>query len=192
MQNIKNFKPSLPFAVDAIKFGENVNSIGFLMSEDGQDWYECHSLFADDTVKIMYDETGCIHAVVDAPVPQRGNIYAVSMFNPVNMSVAEVAVAEYPENFVLDGTWFFDGITITQSAEIVEARMLQSNASAYKSRMRDATSELQSLQVVIDAGAASTNDEATYAGISDYIIELRRVDLTSSVIIWPTPPEGMI
>ncbi|TDN51122.1 hypothetical protein EC843_104133 [Buttiauxella sp. JUb87] len=110
MQNIKNFKSTLPFAVDAKKFGENVNSIPFLISEDGQDWYECQELFADDTIKIMYDKNGVIVSVVDAPVPQRGNIFAVSMFNPLGKSVAEVEAL--PPGFKV-GAFKFDGENIT-------------------------------------------------------------------------------
>lgn len=178
--------------MDAKKFGESVNSIQFLVSESGLDWYECQKLFSDDTIKIMYDGSGCICSVVDAPVPQRGNTYAVSMFYPINMSVAEVAVADYPEAVTLDGTWFFDGSTITQSAEIIQARMLQANTAAYKSRMSDATSQLQSLQVLIDAGVATVDDETTGMAIRDYIAELRKVDLATSVPTWPAPPQGMI
>ncbi|MEA7543924.1 hypothetical protein ONO12_28515, partial [Salmonella enterica subsp. enterica serovar Montevideo] len=36
----------------------------FLESEDGQDWYECQSLFSDDTAKIMYDPEGVIDPAI--------------------------------------------------------------------------------------------------------------------------------
>ncbi|AYN26406.1 hypothetical protein D8682_04965 [Buttiauxella sp. 3AFRM03] len=110
MQNIKNFKAVLPSVADAKKFGERVNSIQFFLSEDGRDWYECQALFADDTIKIMYDQNGVIVAVVDKPVPSRGNTLAVSMFNPSGRSVAEVE--SLPEGFAV-GQFVFDGVNIT-------------------------------------------------------------------------------
>ncbi|WP_162302990.1 tail fiber assembly protein [Buttiauxella sp. 3AFRM03] len=173
---------------DAKKFGERVNSIQFFLSEDGLDWHECQALFADDTVKIMYDQNGVIVSVVDKPVPSRGNTLAVSMFNPANRSVAEISVADYPENFTLDGSWIFDGATITQSAEIIQARMLEANTAAYKSRLRDAVAEFQSLQLVIDTGKASKDDKEACAAIRDDIIQLRKVDLTSSDTSWMEVP----
>lgn len=109
MQNIKNFKAVLPSVVDAKKFGESVNSIQFLLSEDGLDWYECQALFADDTIKIMYDQNGVIVSVVDKPVPSRGNTLAVSMFNPSGRSVAEVK--SLPEGFAV-GQFIYDGVNI--------------------------------------------------------------------------------
>ncbi|HCM2546878.1 TPA: tail fiber assembly protein, partial [Salmonella enterica subsp. enterica serovar Durban] len=62
-QDIKNFR-----LVDApVNRGKTQSEINigayFLESEDGQDWYECQSLFSDDTAKIMYDHEGVIWGV---------------------------------------------------------------------------------------------------------------------------------
>ncbi|UUF23017.1 hypothetical protein NQB69_15765 [Escherichia coli] len=75
MLNIKNFKPYTP---------ENmlVNA-SYLMSEDGQDWYECQKLFSPDTVKVVYDNSNVIISFSQD----------VSSLFPVNASVAEVAVS---------------------------------------------------------------------------------------------------
>ncbi|TBM02504.1 tail fiber assembly protein, partial [Hafnia paralvei] len=90
LQIIRNFKVvAAPNNRQPTKRETDLGVI-FLESQDGQDWYECQASFSDDTVKIMYDSTGVIMAVVDKPVPQRGNVYAVSMLWPVEMSVAEV------------------------------------------------------------------------------------------------------
>lgn len=93
-QNIKNFRLiDAPVNRDKTQAEINIGAY-FLESDDGQDWYECQSLFSDDTAKIMYDHEGVIWGVVNKPVPQRGNTYSVSMLWPVNMSVAEIDAAD--------------------------------------------------------------------------------------------------
>lgn len=106
-QDIKNFR-LIDAPVNRGKTQSEIN-IGayFLESEDGQDWYECQSLFSDDTAKIMYDPEGVIWSVVNQPVPQRGNTYAVSMLWPVNMSVAEIDAADCPDDCRGDGSWLY-------------------------------------------------------------------------------------
>ncbi|MBJ3974421.1 tail fiber assembly protein, partial [Salmonella enterica subsp. enterica serovar Corvallis] len=106
-QDIKNFR-LIDAPVNRGKTQSEIN-IGafFLESEDGQDWYECQSLFSDDTAKIMYDHEGVIWGVINKPVPQRGNTYAVSMLWPVNMSVAEIDAADCPDDCRGDGSWLY-------------------------------------------------------------------------------------
>lgn len=111
MQNIKNFKLAAP-AQELVKFKPDYAAMPQLESEDGRDWYAWQSSFADDTIKIMYDANGVIRSVVDKPVLQRGNIYAVSMFFPENMSVAEISQADWPDNFELNDGWAFDGVEV--------------------------------------------------------------------------------
>ncbi|MBJ3143640.1 tail fiber assembly protein, partial [Salmonella enterica subsp. enterica serovar Derby] len=113
-QNIKNFRLT-DAPVNRGKTQAEIN-IGayFLESEDGQDWYECQSLFSDDTAKIMYDHEGVIWGVVNKPVPQRGNTYAVSMLWPVNMSVAEIDAADCPDDCRGDGTWLYQDGKVVQ------------------------------------------------------------------------------
>lgn len=110
MQNIKGFKLTAPTKKQLQQFADPAGDVpAFLTSVDGQDWYECQSQFADDTVKIMYDSTNCIRAIVDKPVARRGNTLAVSVFYPLGMSVAELATL--PEGCRDDGSWCFaDGV----------------------------------------------------------------------------------
>ncbi|EEW8571409.1 phage tail protein, partial [Escherichia coli] len=48
----------------------------YLKSEDGQDWYECQSLFSAETLKLVYDSNGIITSISKD----------VSMLWPVNQS----------------------------------------------------------------------------------------------------------
>ncbi|HHH7407829.1 TPA: tail assembly chaperone, partial [Escherichia coli] len=53
MQNIKNFTKYTPD-------NPPVEGAGYLISEDGQDWYECQTQFAEDTYKVAYDSDGIV------------------------------------------------------------------------------------------------------------------------------------
>ncbi len=53
MKNIKNFKRYHPDSVDK-KWLEHAVGAIFLISEDGQDWYECQKSFQPDTMKVEY------------------------------------------------------------------------------------------------------------------------------------------
>lgn len=89
MNNFNNFTPYTP---------ENppFEGAAYLISEDGQDWYECQKLFADNTYKIMYDSDNIIRSVTTD----------VSTLFPLNMSVAEVETV--PEGCDITGRWKYD------------------------------------------------------------------------------------
>lgn len=178
MQNIRNFQ--------LVDVPGDDSSILFLKSEDGLDWYESQRLFADDTVKIEYDSKGIIRAVVDKPVPQRGNIYAVSMLWPINMSVAEIAVANYPENLTLDGTWMFDGISVYQDTDAVAKKSLQANTALRYKYMTDALLKITAIQCSAAVGNARKNDDANLLSLHQYVDQLRGIELSNP--IWPPAP----
>ncbi|EJF8280814.1 hypothetical protein ABK180_005487, partial [Escherichia coli] len=51
--HIKNFRQYTPENPD-------VPGAMYLKSEDGQDWYECQSLFSAETLKVVYNSAGVI------------------------------------------------------------------------------------------------------------------------------------
>lgn len=77
MNNFKNFtlytpeKPDVPGAM-------------YLKSAEGHDWYECQSLFAQDTLKLVYNSDGVITSISRD----------VSMLFPAKQSVEEVEYTE--------------------------------------------------------------------------------------------------
>lgn len=190
MENIKNFK-LVTATPELLAQFNNDNSVLFLESEDGIDWYASHELFADDTVKIQYDSDGIINAVVDAPVPQRGNIYAVSMLWPIDCSVAEIAVADYPDGVKLDGTWRFDGEKVYQDPDIVAANTLRINTEKFNNLLRACTDAAFPLQSAITLGVATAEQQTLLAELQQYAIDLTNpeiVDLTMSPPAWPQLP----
>lgn len=185
MKNIKNFTLYKEPAHKLIPSGAPENVL-FLKSEDNLDWYESQGLFSDDTVKIQYDNQGIIRAVVDKPVPQRGNIYAVSMLWPEGMSVAEVAITDYPQNLTLDGTWTFDGTSIYQDANAITRKSQQVNAALRYKYILDATLKVSVIQSSVAVGNMRKNDDDNLLALQQYIDQLRDVDLSNPT--WPPVP----
>jgi hypothetical protein len=188
MQNIKNFTQTRPTKKQLQRYGALSDRITFLTSEDGQRWDECQALFSDNTVKLMYDSGGVIHSVVDAPVPQRGNTYAVSMFFPLNMSVVEIAVDDYPAGCCTDGTWLFDGERVCQDPELLAATILRQNQKALSVRQSKAAGFAFALQSSAAAGNPRDGDADNLLTLQQYADALRDVDLTVEKPDWPPEP----
>lgn len=191
-QDIKNFR-LIDAPVNRGKTQSEIN-IGayFLKSEDGQDWYECQSLFSDDTAKIMYDPEGVIWGVVNQPVPQRGNTYAVSMLWPVNMSVAEIDAADCPDDCRGDGSWLYrDGKVLPVPVDY------QAKAETTREKLLDAAnSAIADWRTELALGEISDDDKASLTKWMAYIRELKSLALTGisdeatfNKIQWPVLPQ---
>lgn len=190
MQNIKNFTLITPTEVLIKKYQLPTGEVPqFLQSEDGLEWYAAQELFDDDTVKIQYRRDGVIRAVVDKPVPQRGNIYAVSMLWPVNDSVAEIAVSDYPVGCVPDGTWVYDSGVVYQDPDLQAQSVLRKNTARRKSLMADAAVAAFSIQASAAIGNPREGDADNLLLIQQYADALRDVDVTLTEPVWPAEPE---
>ncbi|EDC3955023.1 tail fiber assembly protein, partial [Salmonella enterica subsp. enterica serovar Chester] len=187
-QDIKNFR-LIDAPVNRGKTQAEIN-IGayFLESEDGQDWYECQSLFSDDTAKIMYDPEGVIWGVVNQPVPQRGNTYAVSMLWPVNMSVAEIDAADCPDDCRGDGSWLYrDGKVLPVPVDY------QAKAETTRQKLLDAAnSTIADWRTELALGEIGDDDKDSLTKWMAYIRALKTLDLsgvkdsaTFTEIRWP-------
>ncbi|EKN5345748.1 tail fiber assembly protein [Salmonella enterica] len=191
-QNMKNFR----LIDDPVSRGKTQAEINigayFLKSEDGQDWYECQSLFSDDTAKIMYDHEGVIWGVVNKPVPQRGNTYAVSMLWPVNMSVAEIDAADCPDDCRGDGSWLYrDGKVLPVPVDY------QAKAETTRQKLlNDADNAIKDWRTELTLGIISDENKATLIMWMNYINVLKSLDLTGvsdeatfTAIRWPALPQ---
>ncbi|ECU9569944.1 tail fiber assembly protein [Salmonella enterica subsp. enterica serovar Typhimurium] len=191
-QDIKNLR-LIDAPVNRGKTQSEIN-IGayFLESEDGQDWYECQSLFSDNTAKIMYDHEGVIWGVVNKPVPQRGNTYAVSMLWPVNMSVAEIDAADCPDDCRGDGSWLYrDGKVLPVPVDY------QAKAETTRQKLlNDADNAIKDWRTELTLGIISDENKATLILWMNYINVLKTLDLTGvsdeatfTAIRWPALPQ---
>ncbi|HAK8482374.1 TPA: tail fiber assembly protein [Salmonella enterica] len=185
-QDIKNFR-LIDAPVNRGKTQAEIN-IGayFLESEDGQDWYECQSLFSDDTAKIMYDPEGVIWGVVNKPVPQRGNTYAVSMLWPVNMSVAEIDAADCPDDCRGDGTWLYQDGKVVQRGYSPEELRKKAEAEKIR-RLSEAESAIAPLARAVKLKIATDEEIKRLEAWELYSVMVNRVD--TSAPDWPEKPE---
>ncbi|EBG3499409.1 tail fiber assembly protein [Salmonella enterica] len=191
-QNIKNFRLiDAPVNRDKTQAEINIGAY-FLESDDGQDWYECQSLFSDDTAKIMYDHEGVIWGVVNKPVPQRGNTYSVSMLWPVNMSVAEIDAADCPDDCRGDGSWLYrDGRVLPVPVDY------QAKAETTRQKLlNDADNAIKDWRTELTLGIISDENKATLIMWMNYINVLKSLDLTGvsdeatfTAIRWPALPQ---
>ncbi|EAA9561391.1 tail fiber assembly protein [Salmonella enterica subsp. enterica] len=191
-QNIKNFRLiDAPVNRDKTQAEINIGAY-FLKSDDGQDWYECQSLFSDDTAKIMYDHEGVIWGVINKPVPQRGNTYSVSMLWPVNMSVAEIDAADCPDDCRGDGSWLYrDGRVLPVPVDY------QAKAETTRQKLlNDADNAIKDWRTELTLGIISDENKATLIMWMNYINVLKSLDLTGvsdgatfTAIRWPALPQ---
>ncbi|AWR39159.1 TPA_asm: tail fiber assembly protein [Salmonella enterica subsp. enterica serovar Typhimurium] len=191
-QDIKNFRLiDAPVNRDKTQTEINIGAY-FLESDDGQDWYECQSLFSDDTAKIMYDHEGVIWGVVNKPVPQRGNTYSVSMLWPVNMSVAEIDAADCPDDCRGDGSWLYrDGKVLPVPVDY------QAKAETTRQKLlNDADNAIKDWRTELTLGIISDENKATLIMWMNYINVLKSLDLTGvsdeatfTAIRWPSLPQ---
>lgn len=185
MKNIKNFKQYTPSAELLEKYSVGKSEILFLISEDGQDWYECQKLFSDNTVKVAYDASGVIRSLVDKTDPKDGEGYAVSMLCPVDMSVAEIALDDYPADCVSDGSWrYIDGrIEKIPTDYVADAENKKSQL------MADANAAITPLERAVKLGMATNEEVETLVEWERYSVLLHRVNTsTAPDIEWPEKP----
>lgn len=184
MQDIKNFKLIEP-SVELLEAHstESGNVPLFLISDDGQDWYACQKNFADDTIKIMYDQDGVIHAAITEPIPERGNTFDVSAFWPVGLSVAEVS--ELPEGFNVDCTWIYDNGTIYQSTAIVSEK----NRRLLNKRLNNAAVTGFPLLCKAGDGTATVLERGELEEIRQYANDLLKTDLNTIPPAFPAHPD---
>lgn len=196
MQNIKIFTEYKPLQ-QQVDEGLKVSGrrYRYLRSEDGQDWYECQKLFSDTTVKLMYDGDSVIKSVVNEPISQRGYTYAVSMFFPENMSVAETE-GSLPEGFELDtGTWLFDGKTVYQDASLLAAYNLRKNKIQRLSLANNAAINIAVLQAAIARERTKPGDSDALISWDNYLCNLRDmtdVELQQSSVSFPEQPATIL
>jgi hypothetical protein len=186
MQHIKNFR-IVDAPVHRLPLQSEIDiGVIFLASEDGQDWYECQALFSDNTVKVMYDAEGIICALVNKPVPQRGDVYAVSMLWPVDMSVVEMAIDDCPADCQADGTWrYTDG-----RIEKIPVDNIAVAENKKSQLMADANAAIAPLERAVKLEMATDEEVERLNAWERYSVLLSRVKPEDAPdIVWTEKPE---
>ncbi len=175
MQDLKNFTEYTP---------ENppVAWATYLISEDGQDWYECQTQFAEDTYKVAYDSDGIVRSISTD----------VSALFPLNMSVAEVE--SLPDGADIGGDWVFDGESVV--ARTLTAVEWQAKAESQRSALiSDAKETISLWQSELLLGTISDDDKESLTEWLSYIKALQALDLSDvtdeegyNATVWPDEP----
>lgn len=165
--NFKLYTPDEPEMPDL--------NIGYLISDEGTDWYECQSSFSEETLKIAFDERGFI----------RSYGKDISMLWPVGLSVTEIALDAVPTNLDITGNWMFDGEKIIPYQPSKEE--LIAEAEKKKTRlMNEASKAIAPLQDALDLGVATDKEKESLEEWKKYRVLLNRVDTsTAPDIEWP-------
>ncbi|MFB5745049.1 tail fiber assembly protein [Cedecea sp. S5-13] len=186
MKHYKNFKKVEPTAAQIKRFGkETAQRLEFLASENGECWFECQKLFADDTIKIMYDSNNIILAIVDEPIPGMGDTLCAGALWPRNMSVMEVAPADFPVGCCADGAWSVMGGEIIRDEKLVELLAIRRNTKIRDKKVMAAMAQLNMLQISATMKASRAGDTNKLAALHKEIITLRDIDLTLENPAWP-------
>lgn len=184
MLNLKKFQVAQPDELLKTHLGGPLMNAVFLQSEDGIDWYAVQSRFQTDTAKIAYDANGIIRQTVGKPDAD-GN-YDVSLFVPINLSVAEIDADNYPPGVTLDGSWMFDGETVYQDAAVVSDRIYQHNLQ----KRDDLLTKCAAYAFAVQSGAALGNSRpGASEALQQYADALLSVDLTQAEPDWPLQPD---
>ncbi|WP_340619039.1 tail fiber assembly protein [Xenorhabdus entomophaga] len=170
MLNIKNFKEYKP---ENPKFGENVI---YLISDDGQDWYECQKKYREDTLKVEYYEDGTIVRTSKD----------VSRLCPYNASVLET---EVDAELDINQCYILNNKLVKKDAKILEKEAQLESARIKQSLISDAQKQMQMLHTKLLMGRISESERQKLNQWLDYVEVVEAVDISvRSDIQWPEQP----
>ena len=165
------------FSTEEISF--NGVQLQVAIDEAGADWYEAQKNFQEDTLKVVFGNTGVILSLS----------YDVSALWPGGNSVAEISASEVPDGVDNSGLWVFDGKKIVQ--RVYSNEELTAQASTKRdSLMLTASAAIAPLQDAVDIGDATEDETALLKEWKQYRVALNRLDLSNATtVVWPEPPK---
>lgn len=155
------------YTPDNLKYG----TVSYSRNADG-DWYEQQKNFAEDTLKILYDDDGRISAFTRD---------VSSLPDPAGFYVVEINA----ETIDTDKQRLIGGKLVEYQKS---QRELIADSEAMKLSLRlKADSEIAWRQDAVDAGIATEEETAALSEWKKYRVLLMRVDTSKPV--WPEKPE---
>ncbi|MBD2780806.1 tail fiber assembly protein [Xenorhabdus szentirmaii] len=172
MLNIKNFKEYRP---GNLKFGENVI---YLISDDGQDWYDCQKRYRKETLKVEYYKDGrIVRASKD-----------VSRLYPYNASVLEI---EIDERFDINLFHIVNDKLIKKDTNVLKKEVQLEASNIKKELISDAQKQMQMLHTKLLMNRISDAERKRLNLWLDYVEAVEIVDISSAPDIqWPKRPES--
>ncbi len=172
MNNFMKFKKYTPQNKQELS---NYNAI-FLISDSGDDWYECQNSFSKDTFKVMYDVENVVRSLSKD----------VSSFFPIEMSVAELT--ELPDGVDIYSGWIFDGNSVIPRI-YTQAENIEKADNKKKLLLIRINQDVIPLQDAVDLGIASEEEKSTLNAWKKYRVQLMRLDTSKAPDVeWPEEP----
>lgn len=154
------------YTPDNLKYG----TVSYSRNEDG-DWYEQQKNFAEDTLKILYDDDGRISAFTRD---------VSSLPDPAGFYVVEINA----ETIDTDKQRFIGGELVEYQKSKEE---LKTEADAKKQALiAEATRMIAPLQDAVDLGIATDAEAGAHNAWRTYRVQLMRVDTENPQ--WPEIP----
>lgn len=145
---------------------------------NGYLWSQAQKLMSGD-VFISYDSAGVIRHISDDATKLRLEGLSVAGLDSI------------PDECSIDGTWKFDGVTISRDSAIVNSKTLALNKERLVNRAIKASAAIAMIQASAAIGNPRAGDADNLLLAQHYLDELRDVDITQAEPVWPEVPDFM-
>ncbi|EAA5992558.1 tail fiber assembly protein [Salmonella enterica subsp. enterica serovar Derby] len=174
MMHLKNISVGNPKTLAQFQLTKRSGVI-WLYSEDGKNWYEQQKNFAEDTLKIAYDQNGVIVNISKD----------VSTINPTGLSVVELPNITANRRADIYGGWVFDGEKVIKRVYTSEELRQQAEVKKLK-LLEEAETVITPLARAVKRGIATDEEQKRLEAWEEYSVLVNRVD--TSKPDWPERP----
>ncbi|EBG3127659.1 tail fiber assembly protein [Salmonella enterica] len=174
MMHLKNISVGNPKTMAQFQLTKRSGVI-WLYSEDGKNWYEQQKNFAEDTLKIAYDQNGVIVNISKD----------VSTINPTGLSVVELPNITANRRADIYGGWVFDGEKVIKRVYTSEELRQQAEVKKLK-LLEEAETVITPLARAVKRGIATDEEQKRLEAWEEYSVLVNRVD--TSKPDWPERP----
>lgn len=174
MMRLKNISAGNPKTLEQYQLTKRSGVI-WLYSEDGKNWYEEQKNFANDTLKIAYDQNGVIVNISKD----------VSTINPTGLSVVELPDITANRRADIYGGWMFDGKQVIK--RIYTPEELRQQAEVKKAKLlEEAETVIAPLARAVKRNIATDEEIKQLEAWELYSVLVSRVDTSNPD--WPVKP----
>ncbi|HCL5294948.1 TPA: tail fiber assembly protein [Salmonella enterica] len=174
MMHLKNISVGNPKTMAQFQLTKRSGVI-WLYSEDGKNWYEQQKNFAEDTLKIAYDQNGVIVNISKD----------VSTINPTGLSVVELPNITANRRADIYGGWVFDGEKVIKRVYTSEELRQQAEVKKLK-LLEEAETVITPLARAVKRGIATDEEQKRLDAWELYSVLVSRVDTSDPD--WPEKP----
>ncbi|MBJ2869323.1 tail fiber assembly protein [Salmonella enterica subsp. enterica serovar Derby] len=167
MMHLKNISAGNPKTMAQFQLTKRSGVI-WLYSEDGKNWYEQQKNFAEDTLKIAYDQNGVIVNISKD----------VSTINPTGLSVVELPNITANRRADIYGGWVFDGEKVIKRVYTSEELRQQAEVKKLK-LLEEAEVVIKPLSRAVKMGIATDEERKRLEAWELYSVMVNRVDAAS-------------